>query len=129
MNNQTICWDRRLPEKKFMLIKTVIAQGHFRVHSKCDFGSQYPSDCRILGFSSQVYSDNLITDELKHLIFYLELLFFVAIRHKPFAFQHCFATVNMLFSLFLVLGKIKTGGVVQPLWKISHANAHQQSPP
>lgn len=75
--NQTICWDRRLPEKKFMLIKTVIAQGHFNVDINVGviLVLYIQADCRVFGFSSQVYSDNLITDELKHLIAYLELLF------------------------------------------------------
>ena len=34
MNNQTICLDRRLLEKKFMLMGTGIAQGHSHLDRK-----------------------------------------------------------------------------------------------
>ena len=42
MNNQIICLDRRLLEKKFMLMGTGTAGGHSHL-DRCDFGFQYPN--------------------------------------------------------------------------------------
>lgn len=83
MSNLTICLGLETPEKrKVMLMETGITQSHCIVDSKMWF--RFSVSKLNVGYMVSVLRSteiklNLETDELKHLIFYSQLLIFVTI--------------------------------------------------